>query len=209
MESIDKVRDENRDASGTRVPELSRQKTPIDIEALLQWAVARSGRLPWVRDDYRSLTLNPYSAQPRRRPVTSWTLAIACAGQRLFVGAGTPATMIPGADAERVLQAIAGLGDPALCETVRVCARARIRPDWMEGIEPRRVAKRIRCRRQHRLVTKWVWEPHSPEQIRAARDAYARWHRALLTLSEKLRDDLNDWHINGLAAPAAPWDQRL
>lgn len=204
-------RNEKRNAGGTEDLRAFRSKPAIDIEELLQWAVARSGKLPWMRDNWRALTLNPYTVQPRRRPITSWTLAVACAGQRLRVGAGRPAMMMPGSDGERVLAAIAGLGDPALCEMVRVCARRRIRPDWKEGVEPVRrpragYPRRRNGARRGRPVVRLVWEPCSPDQIRAARAAYSRWHRALTSLAETLQSELSEWQINGFAAPAAPWE---
>lgn len=185
-------------------------KRPTDIELLLQWAVARSGRLPWLRDGWLALTLNPYSARPRRRPIASWTLAMACAGQRLAVGSGRPAEMVPSSDAERVLVAIAGLGDPRLSEIVRVCARGRIRPDWKEGIVPQRVeravyGRRTNGKRRGRRALVRVWLPCSPDEIRAARETYGQWHAALTALCKRLDGSMDAWQINGFAAPGAPW----
>jgi hypothetical protein len=177
----------------------------VDIEELLQWALARTGRLPWRRDNWRELTLNPYTAQLRRRPPGNWSLAVACAGTSFSLGTGAPAMRIPGSDAELVMLAIAGLGDPVLCEIVRGCARSRIRPDWRPGIVPRRVARMERSRRSHRRVQRLYWVPCSPDEVRAARDAYSRWHAALLRLSRALNGRLSEWQIIGLGAPGEPW----
>ena len=47
--------------------------------------------------NWRELTLNPYIVRLRRRPLGNWTLALACARQRLSVGSGRPAPMTPSA----------------------------------------------------------------------------------------------------------------
>lgn len=185
-----------------------RPPQPIDIEALLQWAVSRSGRLPWRRDDEKQLTLNPYDARPKRRDKIGWGTAEVYA---LNVNGRTrvlaPRRRIPGADAERALVAIAMLGDPALSEQVRACARARIRPDWMPGVEPRRVEHKRRHRKKHRPVARFEWEPCSPAELQAARDAYSRWHAALLRLADTLQGELQGWRISGFAAPPHPWQE--
>lgn len=175
-----------------------------DIEALLQWAVSRSGRLPWYRDDWRELTLNPYTARPRRKPIVSWTLAQACAGLTIG-GRPVPARMQPGPDAHRVLAAIQALDDPATAAIVIACARGKIRPDWMEGIEPRRVMSTRRHRKKHRRVVHCEWAPCSPEDVRLARLAYSRWHAALLLLADRLDGELAGWLVTGFAAPVEPW----
>lgn len=170
-----------------------------DIEDLLQWAVSRSGRLPWRRDDERDLTMNPYTARLRRRPKIGWheaeVYALTINGRTRVLSARR---LVPGSDAERVLVAIAGLGDAALSEMVRACARSRIRPDWMPGVEPKRVERLRRHRKKHRGMVRYEWAPCSPADVLAARAAYSRWHAALVLLGERLA-------CSGLAAPSEPW----
>lgn len=183
-----------------------RPPQPVDIEDLLQWALSRSGRLPWRRDDDRELTLNPYDARPKRRDKIGWATAEVYA---LTINGRTrvlaPRLRVPGADAERVMVAIAMLGDSALSEQVRACARSRIRPDWMPGVVPVRVEDSRRCRRKHKRMRRFRWSPCSPEDVRAAREAYARWHAALCRLATELDGELAGWRVEGPAAPAAPW----
>lgn len=178
----------------------------VDIEMLLQWALARTGRLPWCGVQERELAFDRgCTARPRRREQAGWALAEACAGLRLGNGRPLPAMMEPGPDALRVLAAVRRLDDPQIAGVVVACARARIRPDWMPGVEPAQVRRWVRCRKRHRAVVRLVWEPCDPAAIRAARELYAGWQRALLRLAAELDGQLDGWRINGLAAPAAPW----
>lgn len=185
-------------------------RRPIDIEALLQWTVAQSGRLPWRRDTVFDLTLNPYTVRLRRQHV-GWALAETYVGLRLNAENGRqvverhPARPLP-RDARIVLDAVMAL-DGATAATVIACARAHIRPDWMPGVEPRQVERMERCRKKHRSVRRVVWEPCSPEQIRAVRAVYSRWHEALTATAKMLRDELSEWRINGFAAAVAPWEE--
>lgn len=188
----------------------ARPPQPIDIEALLQWAVARSGRLPWDLARNRELAFDGgVTAQLRRKPRMGWSLAEACAGLRLG-GSPMPAMMKPGRDAERVVLAVRRL-DPADAATVIACARAKIRPDWMPGVAPRLVERP----RSHRKCkpgqkrSRMVWEPCDPGAVRAARGIYTRWHAAVRTLADTLRGVLDQWEINGFAASAEPWSEAL
>jgi hypothetical protein len=176
------------------------------------WAVSRSGRLPWLRTDPRTLEMNlGLTARPKRRPPTNWTLAEACAGLTLR-GRSIPAMMTTGPDAQAVIAAIAALDDAAAAGTILLCARGRIRPDWMPGVEPKRVLrsvygyKRNRKRRGRALLVP-TWEPCSPAEVKAAREIYRAWHKALVVLVERLKmRGLAEWEVSGLTAPQAPWE---
>lgn len=178
---------------------------PIDIEFLVQWAVARSGRLPWDRTRDRELMFDQgLTAKPRHRMPSSWVLAEACAGLR-HNSRALPAIMRPGPDAERVIEAIKRL-NPSTAANILACARAKIRPDCMLGIEPRRVPRSYRGRKSHRRAIRMEWEPCTPEAICAARAIYMQWHVGMTALAECLRGGLEAWDINGFRAPAQPWE---
>lgn len=177
----------------------------VDIEFVVQWAVARSGRLPW--DNARDSELmfdQGLTAKLRRRPPADWQLSQALAGLRRE-RRPLPAMMVPSGDAERVIAAIKRL-PPAAASTVLICARGKIRPDCMLGVEPARVPREVRCKKRHKLVTRMFWEPCDPASIRAARDTYAAWHAAMRRLVDDLWGALDAWQINGFAAPARPWE---
>lgn len=183
------------------------ERRPIDAEALITWALKRSGRLPWtcIRDAELSFDQG-LTARPRRPPDVSWTIAEACAGLR-FSGRGARPLMDPGPDAVRVLAAI-GMLEPAAAALVIACGRAGIRPDWMQGVVPRQVpGRRKRCRKKHRKITVMVWEPCSPESLRAARDDYRRWRAGVATVARQLENALEAWEIAGIFAPVDPWRQ--
>jgi hypothetical protein len=195
----------------TELP-VPRAPRPSDIEELVQWAVSRSGRLPWLRTGWRELEMNQgLTARPKRRPPTNWILAEATAGLTLR-GRSFPAMMTTAPDAQLVLSAIAALDDPAAAATVLACARGRIRPDWMEGIEPKRVLRSVygtrkNRKRRGRAIMVPVWEPCSPADVKAARDNYTRWHKALETLAERFKPGgLAEWIVTGFEACAAPWE---
>lgn len=178
---------------------------PVDIEFVVQWAVARSGRLPW--DNARDAELmfdQGLTARLRRRPPADWLTATLTAGLRRE-RRPLPAIMRPSGDAELVIAAIKRL-PPAAAQTVLVCARAKIRPDCMLGVEPVRVPRQVRSKRRHKLVTRMAWEPCDPSSIRAAREGYQAWHAAMRCLAEQLRGALEAWQINGFGAPARPWE---
>ena len=187
---------------------------PIDIEKLLQWAVARSGRLPWLRDGWRELSMNRgLTARPRKREFVGWEQAQVYALTVSGRGRPLPARMIPGPDAQRVLAAIQALDDPATAAVVLACARAKIHPDWMPGIEPKRVLRPVyghkrNRKRRGRPVMVPTWEPCSPSDVRAARTAYSQWHKALSEIADRLDGQLAAWRIDGIAADSAPWEQQ-
>ena len=183
-------------------------KEPIDIEHLVQWAIGRTGRLPW--EGTRDVELffdRGLTAKPRRRPPTSWVIAEACAGMRLGSGRALAPKKVPGNDAERVIEGIKALPADQAGLILRH-GRARTRPDCMIGIEPRRVEKKIypkkRRKRAHRPVIVFVWEPEAPATIAAAREEYRRWREGLGILAAGLRG-LERWRICGPEAAAEPW----
>lgn len=176
----------------------------VDAESLLQWAVERTGRLPWhgIRD--MELSYNQgLTARPRRRPIVEWEIAEACAGIR-HNGRPLLATRTPSGDAETVLSAIKHL-DPAIAAIVIACARSKIRPDWMEGVVPIQVKQHKRHRTKHRRVTVLVWKPCDPQMVLAARDVYSRWHHAVSGICDVLNGMLEEWEITGFVAPQEPW----
>lgn len=178
---------------------------PVDIEFVVSWAVARSGRLPW--DNARDTELmfdQGLTAKLRRRPPSDWQLSQALAGVRRERRPLRP-MMVPSGDAERVIAAIKRL-PAAAASTVLICGRGKIRPDCMLGIVPVRVPRLVRCKKRHQLVTRMFWEPRDPASIRAARDIYAAWHAAMRRLVDELQGTLDAWQINGFAAPARPWE---
>jgi hypothetical protein len=184
-------------------------RLPIDIERLVQWAVARSGKLPWDRTRDRELAFDRgLTARHRRRPRTIWLLAEATAGLSFGRGRSAPARMTPSPDAEQVFAAIKRL-DPAVVASVIACARSKIRPDWMPGVEPKLVPREVsrKHKRGHRrkLQVRLVWEPCDPAVVRAVRDQYGRWHKALSTLLSALRGALDGWELTGFEAPSEPW----
>lgn len=182
---------------------VERVRQPIDIEALIAWALRRSGRLPWLRAGDRELAFDRgFDAMPRRRPNIGWVLAEACAGLH-FAGRGNWAMMSPGPDAAQVVAAIRRL--PAdVAAMVIACGRAGIRPDWMEGVEPRQVPKSRRDRRRHRRGRVMVWEPCHPDAICQARDAYRRWWHGIVQVSASV-GPLAQWEISTILAPPEPW----
>lgn len=183
----------------------ARAKQPIDAEQLIQWAIARSGRLPWANAADRELAFDRgITAKPSRPPHVTWSEAEVCAGLRLANGRALYGKMMPGPDGARVLTAIAML-EPATAAMVIACGRSKIRPDWMPGIEPRRVPRVRLARKRRRKVITMVWEPCDPGVIRAARNAYRRWHCAVDQIRWDLQPTLESWEICGFAAPAAPW----
>lgn len=189
---------------------ITRPQQPIDIEALLQWAVARSGRLPWRRDHPSELSMNRgITARPRKSEKIGWATAgimvVTVSGRRQ----GSIVMRRPGPDAALVIDAIMRL-EPAVAAVVLACARSRIRPDWMDGVVPQRVMRPIygykrNRRRRGRPLMAPAWHPCSPADVQAARDSYTRWHMALLALVEDVGGTLASWRITGCDVPATPW----
>ncbi len=161
--------------------------------------------MPWANASRRELEFDHgLDAQPRRRPHIGWTDAEALAGLTL----GRSSVVVPrtrrGADAALVIETIKLL-EPATAALVIANGRAGSRPDWLPGIVPRQVPVRKRCRKRHRKVAALVWAPCDPSAIRAARDAYRRWHRGVALVMERLDHGLEGWEIRGFAAPGEPW----
>lgn len=184
-------------------------KEPVDIEHLIQWAVSRTGRLPW--EGTRDVDLffdRGLTAKPRRRPPGNWIIAAACAGMRFGSGRVMAPKMVPGGDAERVIAEIKALPADQAALVLRH-GRQRSRPDWMEGIEPRRVERRIypkrRGKRTHRPVVIWIWEPEPPTVVAAARAAYRSWHDGLATVAARLDGQLDRWSPRGPVVLREPW----
>lgn len=176
---------------------MSDEKTPIDIEALVQWTMARTGYLPWRGVSERELMFDyGYTAIPEGAP---GGFRSGCERLRQVVDD----------DAATVIAAIEALGWPA-SRLVVANGKAGIQPNWLEGIEPRLVPVKKRCGKKHRkVVVGHRWEPCHPQAICAARDAYRDWHSGLRRLAAVLGDSLIAWRINGFAAPEAPWEPAL
>ena len=199
------------------VVEIEKPKTAIDIERAAQWAVEATGPLPWDRTPERELAFDQgLTARPRRRARGNWALAEACAGLRLNTGRALPARRTPGSDAELILDAIRRL-DPKTAATILACARGKTRPDWMQGVEPVQVEKKQSWRKVKKghPRSRKIWiDPLTgkrchPDEIRAAREVYTRWHAGLTALARALDGKLSGFIINGLSAPASPWEREL
>lgn len=184
------------DGSLLNRPQPSAAKAAIDIEALLSWAIAQSGHLPWHGVSERELMYDHgYTVVPRH-----------CS--REYRGGGAVLARATDDDAATVIAAIKGL-DGAIAAVVIACARSGIRPDWMAGVEPRLVPRsayaKTRGKKRHRRAVQMVWVPCHPDAIRAAREIYQRWHLALQRLMSELAGELGAWEINAFSAPAEPW----
>lgn len=185
-------------AAETERVALAEERRPIDIEALVQWAMARE-IMPRLRvPSARELSLNPYTVLPK-----GFVNELNTGG--VDVEGGRPADDI---DAERVLRAIDRL-DPFTGSMVRNNGRGRCRPDWFDGVEPKQVTKWKRSKKGHRKVPTREWKPVHPKAIRAARDLYLTWHGGLRHLVTLLDGELLRFRINGLSAPMMPWEGPL
>lgn len=184
---------------------------PADIEWLAQYALSRTGNLPWACDRDKELAFDRgLTVKPKKRQMISWTLAEACAGLRVGKDRPLPAKLDPGPDAEKIIAAIKRL-DPKTASLVIGCARTKIRPDWTVNgvIEPSQTPKWVYPKKRnrkkgHTKTLKMVWDV-DPGAIRAAREVYERWHEGMLRLWVMLDGELSGFAINGLAAPAWPW----
>lgn len=178
----------------------------VDVEWLLQWAVGQTGNLPWSRDRDCELAFDRgLTVKPRKREHGSWAIAEACAGLRFGGTRPLPARMHPTGDAEKILAEIMKL-DGRTASTIIACARSKIRPDWMPGVEAKMtVVGSRRCKKRHKRIPVMDWRPCRPEAIRAAREVYTRWHAALIAMMGNLDGRLSGFRINGLSAPANPW----
>jgi hypothetical protein len=186
---------------------------PADIEFLVQWALSKTGNLPWSRTRDRELAFDKgLTVKPRKRPPVNWTIAVACAGMHLVVPP-LPARLTPSGDAETILSALKTL-PPRQASLLLACARAKIRPDWTVNghAEPVRHQKKSwkkkKGKRPGRPQLRHWYDP-SPEAICAAREAYRLWYEGLLALMALLEGRLSGFRINGIAAPQTPWPEAL
>lgn len=176
-------------------------KRPIDIEHLLHWAYGQTGILPWRGVSARALMFDHgYTVIPK-----------GCG--RAFAGGELLLERAVDDDAAFVIAAVDTLPFE-IRQVVKACALQQIRPSWMAGIEPRLVERRVSWRKRsrkkdrrkgHRSHVERVWEPCSPETIRAVREVYAEWHAALGRLRSDLAGRLSGFEIKGFAASSTPW----
>lgn len=170
---------------------------PIDIEQLLQWAIAQTGYLPWRGVSARELEYD-----------FGFT-AIPAGVRREFRSRGVLLRVAASDDANAVIDAVKGL-EPRVAATVIACARRQIRPACFVGVAPKKVAKTVTNRtkkgkRRHRKrSTVMVWDI-DPVTIKLARQQYEAWHAALVRLAGRLDGSLAV-PVIGPAAPACPWD---
>ncbi len=171
--------------------------TAIDIEELVQWAMSQTGYLPWRGVSERELAFDHgYTVIPKGCGLD-------------YRGGHTLLRRAISDDAAIVVEAIKSL-EPRVAAMVIACGRECIRPNWLPGIEPRQVAKRVygarKRKRRGRPAVVMTWVPCDPSVIRAARSAYEQWHAALLILVSQLDGALAGLAIKGLEAPARPWE---
>lgn len=186
---------------------LRTHREPIDAEALIQWALTQTGRLPWLNANDRELSFDQgLNAKPRRKPRNGWTLAQACAGIRLGRYGLVAPMRRPTSDASAVLAAIRRL-PPAAAGLVIACGRGGIQPDWMPGVVPveRKVVRRVGKKRRRMVFREWV--PCSPEAIRAARAVYREWWDAVAAVAREVEGQLECWEVDGFCALPQPWAQ--
>jgi len=190
-----------------------------DIETIVQWAIKRTGRLPWSNSTDAELSLDRgLTAQPRRKPRGRWYLVEACAGLNFGFGRVYP-MKTPGSDAAMVIEAIKRL--PAeQASAVLMFARARRRPDWVEDLPLPRPVYRADKAGEVKVVRHKGWGrkkrnvppycplhwPLDPEAICAARRVYSLWHAGMTRLAQLLDGELTRWRNVHFAARPAPWD---
>jgi hypothetical protein len=183
--------DENRlplDAASVRL---------IDIEMLVQWALAQTGYLPWRAVTERELAYDHgYTAIPHG------------VGHQ-YRGGGVVLRAAISDDANTVIGAIKAL-EPQIAATVIACGRKQIRPDWLPGVEPKRSAhylspKKHGKRRHRRKTVVMVWNI-DPLTIKLVRGHYEAWHDALTRLARRLAGQLQAFEISGFAAARCPWE---
>lgn len=182
-------------------------RMPIDIEALVQWAMEETSakHLPWRNPSPRALAMDH-----------GWT-CIPKGVSREYHGAEVVLRVGTDHDAITVVEAIKALDDPAVAAQIIACGRGNLRPECHLNVEPRRVEKIVSWRKaakkkkgnkkNRKPVRTSVWEPCSPEAICAARDAYKRWHDGLTNLARVLDGQLSRWKVTGLRASAKPWEE--
>jgi hypothetical protein len=189
---------------------------PADIEWLAQYALSRTGNLPWARGRDRELAFDRgLTVNLDRGSMVTWGLAEVCAGIQLGGGRPLPARMTPDDDTITIIEAIKALG-PKTASTIIECARAKIRPEWrVSGHAEAQLIIREQVYGKKKKGKHWkrvgrprtiqIWDP-SEEAICAAREVYSRWHAGLLVLSSRLFGRLSRFQTNGLAAPERPWE---
>jgi hypothetical protein len=168
-------------------------KAPIDIEALLHWALTQPVYQPFRGVSDRALMMNyGFTAIPK--------------GAGGSYAGGDALLRYPAQqDATTIIAAINAL-DGWSRAIIRVNAIAAIRPDCMIGVQPRRLPVRKRCGKKHRkVVVGHRWDPVSPATLVTIREIYTTWWRAVDRLRGHLADQLNDWQITGFLAPEQPW----
>lgn len=176
---------------------VARSKQPIDAELLLQWAIERSGRLPWSGVSDKDLAFDHgWTARPR--------------GTAQYHAAPITLRCSPSEDAAAVIAAINAL-EPQAALSVTACARNKIRPNWLPGVVPERIAtqgyRRKRGKAKHRTTTIIVWHPCDPLTLEAAHSAYTRWHKAVTSIADLLKGQLENFEIRTFLAPEAPWNK--
>ena len=210
-----------RDAEPQLCTDYAEPILAADIETVVQWALSRTGKLPWSNPRDEELSLDRgLTAQPKRKPRGSWLLVYACAGLKLGGHRPIVPVMSPGTDAAMVIEAIKRL--PAeQASAVLMFARAARRPDWIENPPgPRPIyrqgskdeVKIIRHKgsgRKKRNVPPYcpLYWPLDPEAICAARRAYSLWHAGLTRLCAALSGQLKRWPSIGFDVSSAPWER--
>lgn len=171
---------------------------PIDVEQLLQWAIAQTGYLPWRGVASRELEYDfGYTAIPG-------------GVRREFRSSGILLRVAASEDVNAVIAEVKAL-EPRVAAVVISCARRQIRPACFVGVEPRKVAKTVsnrtkRGKRRHRKrSTVMVWDI-DPMTIKLARRQYEAWRAALVRLVERLAGRLAAFAVTGPSAPARPWE---
>lgn len=177
----------------------------IDVEVLISWAFSQTSALPWRNPTDRSIAWNRgWTAVPKGYP-------------RTLGGGETAIRRAQEHDAELVLNAVRRLPDQKVREVVQACAMKGRRPNWLEGVEPVMIEKKVSWRRLRRRKKgkrpsgrshfEKVWDPVTPETILIVREMYAAWHAALIDIGRSVGPLLEKHEINGLAAPSAPWEK--
>jgi hypothetical protein len=170
----------------------------MDIEHLLQWAIAQTGYLPWRGVDERDLEYNfGFNAIP--------------SGARLDFRRGGPALRLAANDdVNAVIAAVKAL-EPRVAAAVIACARRQIRPECFVGREPLKVSRMVRQKtkkgkRKHRKrLSIMVWDI-DPATVKLARQQYEAWHAALTRIAQRLDGQLKAFRVTLPEAPQCPWN---
>ena len=185
----------------------------ISIEALLHWAFApgRTGGTAWQVNPALSLDKG-LTYRPKRRPRVTWLLAEACAGMRVSSGVGMKISALSDDDAALVGSAVNAL-PLRLAERVRLHARGKSRPDWMDT--EKRLERILNPNGKPVIAysnNRYKKAQYCPLQIvfdrrltEASKQRWMEWRDALVTLSAHLDDGLARWTINDYLPPKEPW----